>query len=139
MSDQDRRMTVFDIEPGQIPALMTELRTVNAFAEASDEELHWFLANCKQARGEVGDIVIREGEPAEHMFVSLEGEVRGRRESLGGASPVFTVGAKTVGGILPFSRMKTFGVTTRVTVPSRSLVFPSRLFGELIQRMPGVA
>ena len=34
-----------------------------------------------------GDVFIREGDPADALFVLLEGEIRGRRENGGADSP----------------------------------------------------
>src|SRR5260370_8118224 len=70
------------------------------------------------------------------MFVVLEGEFRARRENGPQDGPVFTAQAGDVTGVLPFSRMKTFGVTGRAVLPIHSLAFPAAKFPELFQRMP---
>jgi signal transduction histidine kinase len=139
MSEHDHRATVSDIDPSRIPALSEEIRKAPPFAEASAADLAWFVEQCKEVRAEVGDTIIREGEPADRMFVLLEGEVRGRAESQGSRGPILTATPPNVGGILPFSRMKIFPITTRAIKAARSLQFPSGKFGELIQRMPDVA
>jgi signal transduction histidine kinase len=136
---QDRRAAVWEVDPSRIPALIQEIRSVPPFAEASDEELAWFIQQCQEMRAEVGQCTVCEGEPAEHMFVTLEGEFRGRNESAGASGPIVTMAAPNVGGILPFSRMKTYPITVRAIQPARGLRFPSSKFGELIQLMPGVA
>jgi signal transduction histidine kinase len=70
------------------------------------------------------------------MLVMLEGELRARRENGPQDGPVFTARAGDVTGVLPFSRMKTFGVTGRAVLPIRALAFPTAQFPELFQRMP---
>jgi signal transduction histidine kinase len=136
---QDRRATVSDIEPSRVPALVEEMRLAVPFADAPAADLVWFVNQCKLVRAEPGESIIREGEPADRMFVLLEGEVRARSEAMGANSPILSATPGNVGGILPFSRMKIFPVTSRALKPARSLQFPSSQFGELIQRMPGVA
>ncbi len=45
------------------------------------------------------------GDPADAMFVVLEGQIQARGE-LGGETAIFTINAGQVTGLLPFSRMK---------------------------------
>ncbi len=58
-----------------------------------------------------GEVLLREGDPADALFVLLEGEVRGRRESGPGDVPGFLVRSGAVTGLLPFSRMTHFPLT----------------------------
>ena len=138
MSEQsERSATESAIDPSQIASLAVELgKAVPAFAEVTQPDLEWFVAQCTVITAASGDRVFQEGMPADRMFIILEGEVRGRRESAGPDGPVFTASAGNVSGILPFSRMKLFMATIRAVKASRSLAFPSKQFGELIQRMP---
>jgi signal transduction histidine kinase len=77
----------------------------------------------------------RQGDPADAMFVILEGRLQGRGE-LSGDTIVFDLEAGDVTGVLPFSRMKQFTVSQRAETDSRALRFPSSLFPDLIQKMP---
>ena len=140
MNEEPERSAVeSDIDPSQVPGLVAELEKIPAFADLPHADIEWFLAQCKQIRAEPGVRVVHEDAPANRMFVLLEGEIRARRESAGGNSPVFTSSPGNIGGILPFSRMKTYPVSTRAVAASRALAFPSTQFGELIQRMPLLA
>ncbi|HXL23408.1 MAG TPA: ATP-binding protein [Candidatus Dormibacteraeota bacterium] len=140
MSEQSERSgTESAIDPSQIASLSQELGKVPAFAELAQPDLEWVVAQCTLFRAAPGERMIQEGTPADRMYILLEGEVRGRRESAGPDSPVFTVSAGNVGGLLPFSRMKIFTVTTRAVKPARALAFPSKKFSELIHRLPDLA
>ena len=141
MSEQpeDRRATETAIDPSQVPGFVNELKKMPAFDDVSQADLEWFIAQCTEVRAAPGERVIHEDTPADKMFVLLEGEIRARRESAGANSPVFTASPGNIGGILPFSRMKTYPVSTRAVKPSRALVFPSKYFGDLIQRIPILA
>src|SRR2546426_2403742 len=55
-----------------------------------------------------GDTLVHEGDPADALFVLLEGEIRGRPESGAADAPVFVRRGGHVIGMLPFSRMTHF-------------------------------
>jgi signal transduction histidine kinase len=120
----------------QIEKLIADMRTVPVLADLPQADLEWFLAQMEEQRLEPGTVVVKENDPADRMIVLLEGEVRGRRESGGTDGPVITVQAPTVTGLLPYSRLKTYPLTIRAVVPVRGLIFPSKQFPELIQRLP---
>jgi len=120
-------------------ALIADLRKVPSFADQPEADLEWFISLSDDRRVEVGEISIREDTPADTMFVFLEGEIRARRESGPADGPAFTARAGDVTGLLPFSRMKNFTVTSRAVKPTRVLAFPSQHFPELFQRMPDLA
>ena len=113
----------------------TELIKVAAFQGAPDNELDWFLSQCEELHLTAGQIVFREDDPADAMFVILEGEIQGRWEQ-GGEMMVFSIGAGNVSGKLPFSRMSKYTVSVRVLVASRVLRFPAARFTELIKQCP---
>ncbi len=117
-------------------ALVAKLRTIAPFADQPQADLEWFVAQAEERRFNVGEITVKEETPADTMFVLFEGELRARRENGPQDGPVFTARAGDVTGVLPFSRMKTFGVTGRAVLPVYSLAFPSAKFPELFQRMP---
>ena len=112
-----------------------ELTKVPAFQGLPDEELDWFLGQSEEVHLAAGQTVFRENDPADSMFVILEGEIQGRWEQ-GGEMMVFNIAAGTVSGKLPFSRMSNFTVSARALVASRILRFPASQFNALIQSCP---
>jgi signal transduction histidine kinase len=119
-----------------VASLVEELRKIEVFADLSQENLEWFAANCVEARFEAGEVIFREGTPAEFMSIFLEGRLYARREADGPDSPVFLVKKGAVTGLLPFSRMTHVTVTGRAEEPVRVLQFPGKLFQEMLHRMP---
>src|SRR5213593_2350372 len=113
----------------------SELRRVPAFADLPDDQIAWFLSNSQEIHFAVGDVYARQGDPADSMFVILEGQFQWRGE-FGGDTIVFSTKAGDVTGVLPFSRMKQFTVTGRAVTDGRVLKFPASLFPDLVQRMP---
>ena len=83
----------------------SELLRVPTFAGLPDDQLDWFISQSEEIRLKPGDMYLRQGDPADAMFVILEGELQARGESA--AKPVvIPFAAGDVTGVLPFSRMK---------------------------------
>jgi signal transduction histidine kinase len=113
----------------------SELLRVPAFAGLPDDQIAWFLGNSQEIHLAAGETYVRQGEPADWMFVILQGQYQWRGE-LGGDTVMFSAKAGDVTGMLPFSRMKQFTVTGRALTEGRILKFPAALFPELVQKMP---
>jgi signal transduction histidine kinase len=112
-----------------------ELLRVPAFANLPDDQIDWFISQSTEIRLQAGEIGFRADDPADAMFVVLEGQVQARGE-LGGETVVLIQQAGAVTGLLPFSRMKQFTVGVRALTPARILRFPASLFPELVNKMP---
>src|SRR5271167_2446723 len=113
----------------------SELLRFPVFADLPDDQLDWFISQSQEMTLKAGDVYSRQGAPADAMFVILEGQVQWRGER-GGETFVFDVEAGDVTGVLPFSRMKHFGVNGRAVTDTRALRFPTSKFPELVQKMP---
>jgi signal transduction histidine kinase len=113
----------------------SELLRVPVFAGLPDDQLSWFIAHSEELLLKASDTYFRQGDPADAMFVILEGQLQIRGE-LGGETVVLPIVAGDVTGVLPFSRMKQFTVGARAVTDARVLKFPSSLFPELVQKMP---
>ncbi len=120
--------------PGE--ELVRKLRAIQVFTDLPQDDLLWFAAQCNEHHAAVGDIIVREGTPADSMLIVLEGEMRARSEHGDPDGPIFTVRGGEVTGMLPFSRLKIVGVTGRAVLPTHYLVFPASNFPELFHRMP---
>jgi len=116
----------------------SELRRVPVFADLPDDQIAWFISQSQELPVQVGDIYVRQGDPADAMYVILEGELQVRGER-GGETFLLQIGPGQVTGALPFSRMKQFAVTGRAETDARLLRFPASLFPDLVQRMPELA
>jgi len=113
----------------------SELLRVPAFADLPDDQLNWFISQSQELNLKAGDVYSRQGDPADSMFVILEGHLQGRGE-LRGETFVFDLEPGDVTGVLPFSRMKQFTVGGRAVTDSRALRFSASLFPDLVQKMP---
>src|SRR6266403_2115535 len=116
----------------------SELLRVPAFADLPDDQIAWFLSQSQEFHLKAGESYLRAGDPANAMFVILEGQVEIRGE-IGGETVAFPIDAGNVTGALPFSRMKQFTVGGRAVVDTRALKFSAALFPDLVQKMPELA
>ncbi len=115
------------------------LRRSAVFADLAAPELAWVAAQCELVALAPGDVLFRPGDPAEWMFVALEGTLQARREGLGPGAPAFVVRAGDIAGTIPYSRMTSFAGTGRAVTPARVARFPKAQFAELLRRAPGLA
>ncbi len=109
-----------------------ELRAVSVFSDFSEEELGWLAAHFHVVEVEAGEILIRAGDPADYLFVILQGEIRADRED----GRVYVARAGQVTGMLPFSRLTRFPSTARASLPGRIAGMHKSFFPEMLQRMP---
>ena len=114
---------------------ISELRRVPVFVDLPDDQLAWFISQSQELVLKAGDVYSRQGDPADAMFVILEGQLQGRGE-LNGETFVFDLKPGDVTGVLPFSRMKQFTVGGRAVTDAHALRFPAALFPDLVQKMP---
>jgi signal transduction histidine kinase len=114
---------------------ISELRLVPVFADLPDDQLAWFISQSQEMRLKAGETYARQGDPADAMFVILEGQLQARGD-LAGETVVFELNAGDVTGVLPFSRMKKFTVGGRAETNARALRFSASLFPDLVQKMP---
>jgi signal transduction histidine kinase len=116
----------------------SELLRAPAFAGLPDDQIAWFISQSQEVHLKAGQIYSREGDPADAMYVILEGEFQWRGE-FNGETFVFAQKPGDVTGVLPFSRMTHFTVTGRALSDGRILKFPASLFQDLVQKMPELA
>jgi signal transduction histidine kinase len=113
----------------------SELLSVPVFAGLPDDQISWFISQAIDLPLKAGETYFREGDPADAMFVVLDGQLQVRGE-LGGETVVIAIKPGDVTGVLPYSRMTQFTVGARAVTDARVLRFPSSLFPELVQKMP---
>ncbi|MGB9122591.1 MAG: cyclic nucleotide-binding domain-containing protein, partial [Candidatus Angelobacter sp.] len=113
----------------------SELLQVPVFADLPDDQIDWFISQSQELTVKAGETYIHQGDPADSMFVVLDGQLQSRGE-FGGETVFFNSKAGDIGGVLPFSRMKFYPVTGRAITDARVLRFPVTAFPQLIQKMP---
>ena len=112
-----------------------ELIQLAVFANLPEDQIAWFISQSREIALKPEEIYVHEGDPADAMFVVLDGQLEVRGELAGGLV-TFPVQPGDVTGLLPFSRMKQFPLTGRALISSHVLRFPAAQFPALVQKMP---
>jgi len=116
--------------------LADALRAVPTFSDLDSDAIEWLASHMTVVHAAAGEVVTREGSPADRMMVVLEGELRGRREGEAGDDWVVTMRAGQVSGMLPYSRLTEFPLTIRSVVDARIAELPKQMFPEMLARIP---
>jgi len=119
--------------------LVEELRHISTFADLSDQDLAWLASQMTLIELAPGEIFLREGSPADRLFVILEGELRGERQSDGKEQRIYVARAGQVTGMLPFSRLTQFPSTVRAVGHARIAALPADRFPDMLRRIPLLA
>lgn len=115
--------------------LMDDLRKVEIFSGLPEEALGWLAEKFEETHLRPGEVFIQVGDPAETLFVILEGEIRFQLSG-GPDSPVYRVTAGNVTGLLPYSRMTQYRGTGQAVLATRGLLLHKHYFPEMLQRIP---
>jgi signal transduction histidine kinase len=117
-------------------SVVDALREIPLFANLTEEQIAWFAGHSEELRVPAGEIISREGDPAEWLFVLLKGSIRIQRESAGPDGPTFVGHPGDVGGVLPFSRMTQMGATIRATTTTWGARLHKNKFPEMLEKIP---
>src|SRR5437763_15259850 len=115
----------------------SELLRVPAFADLPDDQIAWFLSQAQETHIKAGDTYVRQGDPADWMFVILEGQFQWRGE-IGGDTIVLLAKTGDLTRGPPFSRMNEVTVTGRAVPHGRDLRYAVSHAFENVPKMPGL-
>lgn len=116
--------------------LKQALERIPLLADLSDAELEWLTNHAEDCRYTTGEILVRQGEPAEYLFIMLEGEIQARAEAGGANVPVYIAEAGEITGLLPQSRMTNMMRTVTAAVPTRIARLHKTHFREMLATIP---
>ncbi len=101
------------------------------------EDRLWLANHGQEFVANAGDVLFEEGAPAANMILILKGEIHVRRQH-GGPMALFIGRAGQMTGVLPFSRMKTYGGQGFAISPVWALMIPKEIFPEMLQAIPSM-
>ena len=121
-----------------IPEIIEALKRVPPLHGMEQSEYEWLAAHGVERFEPVGTTLFEEGDPATTMNILLKGEIHVRRGR--GVPSAFFIGRTgLITGLLPFSRMKTYGGHGYVVTDAWSLDFDRQLFPEMLREVPSMA
>jgi signal transduction histidine kinase len=122
--------------PTPVPEIVAALKRVSALHGMEEAEYEWLATYGIERFAEAGTTIFREGEPATEMTIMLKGEIHVRREH--GPSALWIGRSGQISGLLPFSRMKTYGGHGYTVAPTWALAYPKEIFPEMLKAVPSM-
>src|SRR3954470_11702930 len=123
-----------------LPVKIEDLKSVVALRDLPDEHLQWILDHSEYREYADGDLIAKYGEPAEIMWICLEGKVTFYMYINGRQVYYFTFENNDVtggvGGLMPYSRMKTYPGYSYALGTLKLLRIHKKYFAELEQLNP---
>ena len=123
------------VAPGEaaLATLVEELRRVELFAPLPEECVERFAAAGTVRELRVGEVTRSDGDPADAVFVILEGQVRITQRQGDQERTLVTYGANVLFGEVPLLMgSPTYWATGRVVADARILEVPAPAFWELL-------
>ena len=124
---------MLDIQTVRQTSLFENLRQVPLFSKLPQERIYWLIEQGEEIWLEAGEIHRNQGDPADHVFVLLEGEVR-ITQKVGNQEVVLaTYEAKTLFGELPLLLGDThFWASGRAVTRCHIFELPNATFWEML-------
>ena len=136
--------TTPELHPGAAPAtptpreeIVAALEKIAALQGLTSEEYAWLAEHALERVAVTGDILFHEGQTATSMSILLRGEIHVRREY--GSLPLFIGRSGALTGLLPFSRMKTYGGIGFAVGDVWALIIDHSLFDAMLAAIPSMA
>ncbi|MGB6194393.1 MAG: ATP-binding protein [Terracidiphilus sp.] len=102
------------------------------------EDRLWLARHGEEVVAEAGSVLFEDGAPADRMMLILKGEIHVRRQHSGPVA-LFIGRTGQMTGLLPFSRMKSYGGQGFAVSHVWALLIHKSLFPEMLQAIPTMA
>ncbi len=119
----------------ELLAALEKLATLQGLTAA---EYGWLADHGTVHVAASGDILFHEGQIATSMMILLHGEIHVKRE-YSGSLPLFIGRSGQITGLMPFSRMKTYGGVGFAVGNVLALAFDRSLFPAMLNAIPSMA
>src|SRR5580658_2720807 len=121
--------------PEQIAAAIDNIGALHGLPS---EDRPWLATHGREVCANAGDVLYEEGATADHMLLIRKGEIHVRRQH-GGAIALFIGRTGQMTGILPFSRMKSYGGQGFAVSPVWGLLIARTDFPAMLEAIPSMA
>jgi signal transduction histidine kinase len=118
--------------------LLARLAQHRALGKAPPSEHAWLATHGSRYVYEIGDIITRKGEQAQHLIILFTGHVVIRSDRGAGAHRIFEWKAGDVGGAMPYSRGASPPRDACAEERTEVLALDKSLFSELTRECPVV-
>lgn len=114
------------------------LRQVPLFAQLSDEQLQWIIEHTSEVRLAPGELLFAEGNPADHFYILLSGEIHVTRRIGGLETPLATHHDGAFTGEVPLLTGTPYVATARALRQSHLLGMQVEDFHTMLSICPPV-
>ena len=121
--------------PTPIPVIVAALEKIAPLQGLPLAEREWLARHGQEVRFPAGEILFEEGAPAEELMLILKGELHVRRIR-SGPMALFIGRSGQMTGLLPFSRMTTYGGQGFAAQDCWALIYHKDLFPAILEAIP---
>ncbi len=125
------------VAPASLSEVMCALKKVAQLSGLADHEYEWLARNGKERREPSGAILFQDGDPATAMTIVLKGEIHVRRQR-GPMDSLFIGRSGQITGLLPYSRMVSYGGTGYTAAETWGLEYDRSLFPAMLEAIPSM-
>ena len=124
--------------PTPVEEIVSALRRIAPLDGLTDSEYEWFAEHGIERVAAAGARIFDGGTAASSMIIILKGEIHVRREK-GGPMALFIGRSGQITGLIPFSRMKTFGGIGYAATDTWLIDIAKELFSQMLAAIPSMA
>ncbi len=132
----DNSATGADAPEGQFGAEFHRERAYSVFTDLPTQQVDSIVASLQVTGAQEGEVIVRQGGPADKFFIVAEGEVEIEREENGGRN-VATLGPGQFFGEVSILRDTPREVTVKATKPTTLLAMERDTFRDLVAQSLG--
>ncbi len=121
--------------PTPVEEIAAALDRIGPLSGLPFEDRLWLASHGEEVVAEAGSVLFEDGAPADRMMLILKGEIHVRRQQ-GGPMSLFIGRTGQMTGLLPFSRMKTYGGQGFAVSHVWALLIHKSLFPEMLEAIP---
>jgi signal transduction histidine kinase len=125
------------VETDPLADIIGALKRVAPLAGLADHEYEWLATRGRERRDPGGTVLFQDGDPATAMTIMLKGEIHVRRVR-GTMDALFIGRSGQLTGLLPYSRMKSYGGTGFTSTDAWALEIDRSLFPEMLEAIPSM-
>jgi signal transduction histidine kinase len=123
--------------PTPLGEIMTAIDRIPPLQGLPADQREWLARRGQEVRAKAGDVLFEEGDPAEQMMLILKGELHVRR-TRNGAMALFIGRSGQMTGVLPFSRMTSYGGQGFAASDVWAIIYHKSMFPEMLEVIPSL-
>ena len=124
--------------PSSVPVLMAAIEKITPLADLPAQDREWLARHGQEIRVKAGEVLFEEGDPAERMILILKGELHVRR-TRSGPMALFVGRSGYMTGLLPFSRMTSYGGQGFAAQDLWAILYHKSMFPEMLATIPSLS